>query len=145
MTESTFVAGQRLFLTAHAVERYCQRFKHLNDPTKHELNRFARELSLLCSQFGSISDDMPWSSDHIPEEDSELVNKTVFYINIGDDICIPAEYSGSTIVGVTVLARGSISSIRRTKRNTAKRERRARQAARRQTEAWRGERAQRWK
>lgn len=144
MRLNTVVAGQRLHLTPHAIYRYCERFRHLIDPTEDELTRFSHELTYFLRQHGRIVVDPPWEL-YVPDEETNLVRRTVCYVLIGEDICIPAEINGTNLVGVTVLARGSISELRRQRRNARKQERKARLNARRANESWRGESAPRWR
>lgn len=144
MRLNTVVAGQRLHLTPHAIERYCERFRHLYDPTEFELARFAHELTFLLRHHGTITSEPPWNL-YVPDEETGLLRKTTCYVIVGNDICIPVEQGSTGLVGVTVLAKGSISELRRQNRNERKQARRERTKMRRQNESWHGERSPRWK
>lgn len=81
----------------------------------------------------------------IPPEDVLNVRRANLYLVINEDICIPVEETGARLIALTVLARGSISDLRRKMRNERKQAQRARRAASRQNKAWLGEKAPRWR
>lgn len=143
MRLSTTVAGHRLQLTMHSVDRYCERIKCINDPSHAERVRFSHELCYLLRNHGHFQSAEPdWIG--ITPEDATAVRRADFYVTVGDDICVPVEQGSTELVGVTLLARGGLSEKHRRRRNERKQYKRARAADRRASEAWIGERAQRW-
>lgn len=143
MRLTTTVSGHRLQVTIHAVDRYCERIKCITDPTPAERVRFSHELCYLLRTHGEFQASEPEWIGSLPEDSTE-VRRAEYYVTVGNDICVPVEQGTTELIGVTLLARGGLSEKHRRRRNERKQYKRARAAERRASEAWVGERAQRW-
>lgn len=139
----TKVGTHQVQLSRHAVERYVERIRHINDPTDEELDRYSHELCFLIRAEGQIVHDAPaWTADVPADNPYHLEN--VFFIIVGEAIAFPVSKRSERFVVATTLTRGGVTHSTRQSRNIKKQRKRQSQRNRRQFESWRGEKHQRW-
>lgn len=123
----------KLIITNHAVMRYAERCKGINDLDPVERTRFETEIYAFAERFGVLCDAAPgWFG--LPPEESDAQRATHF-ICIGDDVVLPIYQKGSCWVAVTCITRGCISDVVRRARNEARQDRAKRTAHKRRMKA----------